>query len=144
MKYQEGNYILTEYGEVPIKHVVFNRYMVAGENGRNLWVREIKPILLTKDWLLKFGFRTDITNDYYLYIPTLETGDIWQMYLITCDNLDDDGRVTILTMQLRTDSPSEKVTEWPWIHLDNTKYAHQLQNLYFALTGQELKIKNLK
>lgn len=72
-----------------------------------------EPILLTEEWLIKFGFETDgITfwkskadighfKDCFAYIP--------------CG----------LASQRRTE----------------IKYVHQLQNLYFALTGEELTIK---
>ena len=33
------------------------------------------------------------------------------------------------------------VCPMPWIELEHIKYVHQLQNLYFALTGEELTLK---
>lgn len=48
MNYQVGNYILTEYGELPIKHVVFDSYQVTGKDGRILWANKVEPIKLTE------------------------------------------------------------------------------------------------
>ena len=89
---------------------------------------------------MKAGFKKDKHDNYCLHISMLASCDIWNLNLVTCDNLDDNGNVTILTIQLQTNSTEEKVTEWPWIHLDNTNLVHHLQNLYLDLTGEELPI----
>lgn len=88
---------------------------------------DASPILLTEEWLLKFGF--ECFNYPY-----------WRM-LLTDGKQEDD--------------------EFFYIHFENNyiylkcgykaeyyvksakpiKYVHQLQNLYFALTGEELTIK---
>ena len=31
-------------------------------------------------------------------------------------------------------------TDYPFMYVKNTQYVHQLQNLYYALTGEELTI----
>jgi len=77
------------------------------ENGDDTY----KPILITEEWLLKFGFENDDDQRYF------KNG----IYLI----LYDEG-CTILHNQ---------------IHI-NYFYVHQLQNLYFALTGKELTYGN--
>ena len=82
-----------------------------------------KPIPLTDEWLLKFGFEKD--GDSFIYgngwlivdFPTVHYSfDIWtfnENYPTTSD---------------WTEIPS------------NIEYVHQLQNLYFALTNEELKL----
>ena len=77
-----------------------------------------EPIILTQDWMVKFGF-------------------------MLCD-------------ESCTESKSQ--SDWYWVDSQlpfaidninwklqktkiNIKYVHQLQNLYFTLTGKELKIK---
>ena len=79
-----------------------------------------KAIPLTEDWLLKFGFEkflnqykkiTDVSKDTFKNIPFII------LFLDNQFQYDD--------LRLRT----------------NIKYVHQLQNLYFALTGEELTIK---
>jgi hypothetical protein len=70
------------------------------------------PIELTEEWLLKFGFISNPYQDRY-------EKDIIR---INCNKI-------------------KGFTEL-WIDgMPHIKYIHQLQNLYFALTGEELKIK---
>jgi hypothetical protein len=69
----------------------------------------VQPIPLTEDWLLKFGFVSNPYEDRY------EKGTIH----IECDKT--------------------KGATYLWIeNMPHIKYVHQLQNLYFALTGEEL------
>lgn len=86
-------------------------------NGDNTY----KPIPLTEEWLEKFGFEKDDTpatfkkyNNHLLSISFSKT-DITEMEI-------------------------NKSPEFI-INTDIVKYVHQLQNLYFALTGEELKQK---
>jgi hypothetical protein len=76
---------------------------------------EIKPIPLTEEWLIKFGFRSNPYEDKY------ELGN----FHVQCNK-------TRVYLEL-------------WIELDichvDLKHVHTLQNLYFALTGEELTIK---
>ncbi len=78
---------------------------------------KIKPIPLTEEWLLKFGFEK-LHKDFYLD------------YLNMTFSFDVKYGMGIL---LRTHEDS--------IDQKHIKHVHQLQNLYFALTGEELKIK---
>jgi hypothetical protein len=82
---------------------------------------EYDPITLTEEWLLKFGFEkvlnqykkiTDVSKDTFKNIPFII------LFLDNQFQYDD--------LRFRT----------------NLQYVHQLQNLYFALTGDELTIKN--
>ena len=75
---------------------------------------EYIPILLTKEWLIKFGFYQDEKNVYMcLNIVLLRL------------------RISYGTVTLIQSGESIRVPE--------IIYVHQLQNLYFALTGKELK-----
>ena len=71
----------------------------------------ITPIPLTEEWLLKFGFEKD-SDGYLIYMKS---------------------RIFIEFTTRGHYEISEYDTE--------IKYVHQLQNLYFALTGNELEIK---
>ena len=74
-----------------------------------------KPIPITEEWLLKFGFVQSQDIDT---IFGLKLNDFWY----------------INEFQIRNNFNS--------ILLDfELKYVHQLQNLYFALTGTHLKLK---
>jgi hypothetical protein len=72
-----------------------------------------QPIKLTEEWLLKFGFQTDELekDEYYIYKVSLYKGFNGGYQRII--NGYNDG-----------------------VELN---HVHQLQNLYFALTGEELK-----
>ena len=78
----------------------------------------VKPIPLTEEWLVKFGFEY---KDGYL---TLELG-----YFSGSNFIYWIGDVLNLFCKSGM------------MLTNNIKYVHQLQNLYFALTGEELKIK---
>lgn len=72
-----------------------------------------KPIPLTEEWLLKFGFLSNPYQDRY------EKDGIH----IECDKI----------MNNELNLWIEKLPKFVRL-----KYVHQLQNLYFALTGEEL------
>ncbi len=71
------------------------------------------PIPLTEKWLEKFGFINSGFRTYRLEILDIDYIATTDVFLF-CIN---DGSISI-------------------------KYVHQLQNLYFALVGEELKIEN--
>jgi hypothetical protein len=78
---------------------------------------QFKPIPLTEEWLLKLG---------------LEKIGIWTFSLNLVGNLD-------LIYYLGEKGWSIGLKSYS--DFSNLKYVHQLQNLYFALTGKELIIK---
>jgi hypothetical protein len=75
------------------------------------YVCDLIPIPITEDWLLKFGFEKD--SDL---VNSLCKSGIW----FNVKNME----ATYLSHKLR-----------------KINYVHELQNLYFALTGEELTIK---
>lgn len=79
-----------------------------------------KPISITEDWLLRFGF-TVYSNDY-LTFPANDRFD--------AEKINGQWVIQICYGQF-ADSGSP---------LFDIKYIHQLQNLYYALTGEELTI----
>lgn len=77
-----------------------------------------EPILLTKEWLMKAGFkRFGANGSYYIY----------------------GFRLSILLRKGKYEARmhASKGTAF----LCHIKYIHELQNLYFTLIGKELKIK---
>ena len=72
-------------------------------------IKELKPIPLTEEWLLKFGFDK---IDFQFIKNGIKLFPIRDLYY-------------------RGNFPIKS----------DIKYVHQLQNLYFALTGEELIIK---
>ena len=87
------------------------------------------PIPLTEEILLKFGFeKTDDYGDIIYYEPK-DRGN--RNYYICFDHEDISFGLNVFgncTNLLHDDS--------------NLQFLHQLQNLYFALTGEELILKN--
>ncbi len=77
-----------------------------------------KPIQLTEEWLVKFGFETNnwTDNGHPIYYGWNKSGFLLEGKL---PNLSLDG------------SNNELII----------KHVHQLQNLYFSLTGKELTTK---
>jgi hypothetical protein len=78
----------------------------------------IKPIPLTEEWLFKFGFKMNMDNfDWNAGLGVNCIGD-FELSLRYTDNIG-------------------------WFYRSKCtpiKYVHQLQNLYFAITGDELTI----
>ncbi len=109
-----------------------------------------EPIPLTEEWLLKFGF-TLIEESYHDFPTTRDTFDktktvkrLDREYFITQsdDRHEPDG--TEMSVLVILDPETKKIRgigavgvrdEFPHAEL---QYVHQLQNLYFALTGEEL------
>jgi len=78
-----------------------------------------RPIPLTEEWLLKFGFEKIVMNNM-IDIIHYQNKDCW-IYLIK----------DVFELELIVED--ERLNLYR-----NWKYVHQLQNLYFALTGEEL------
>ena len=75
---------------------------------------DLKPIPLTEEWLIKFGGDCTIMEGYPVYFLNPFSIEFYELECV--------------------------------FHIGNSsttiKYVHQLQNIYFALTGEELTIKN--
>ena len=89
------------------------------------------PIPLTEEWLLKFGFEKIITDteDAYGIDYNLEVPDICYI------SYSDDFSCAIYGSEYASKNSIGAVPNW-----NSIKYVHGLQNLYFALTGEELTI----
>ena len=100
-------------GVLPVQYVELNPLMLYEFDDY------LQPIPLTEEWLLKFGFEK-LSNFEEQY---MEEDYVWQI---------DVER-----------SPSLLLSNGIF-HEDNygvkLEYVHQLQNLYFALTGKELEL----
>jgi hypothetical protein len=79
-----------------------------------------KPIPLTEEWLLKFGFEK--RGSYW------HPKGSWHRYLFHKFKMSSFG---VLNLE-----PEGGIVPHAQVH-----YVHQLQNLYFALTGEELILK---
>ena len=83
----------------------------------------IKPIPLTEEWLLKFGF-----------IKAKFSSEYWSHYSLI------NGWNVALSHHTEESSGVNKGLVYWGDNYVELKYVHQLQNLYFALTGEELII----
>lgn len=81
---------------------------------------EFDPIPLTDEWLLKFGF-----HEKYKSSANRWCFDSWCIW----DCEDEDGNLS---------------HEFMYEFRTQIKYVHQLQNLYFALTNEELTYEQQK
>ena len=77
------------------------------------------PIPLTPEWLEKFGFESEDVDDYVK-----------------------DNHSVIIEKKEYSYWFAEQASDVYWQQLAVIKYVHQLQNLYFALTGEELEIND--
>lgn len=91
-------------------------------------VSDYQPIPITEEWLLRFGFEKKKlyphipTNDDYELTKWANQRDICFLYLSK-----------FKTLSCLANDVGESST----VRFD-IKYVHQLQNLYFAITGEEL------
>lgn len=89
---------------------------------------DLRPIKITNEWLLRFGF-IECSGKYgeYFKCSKLDGFRIWFF----------ENEYTNCWQIGRKDYDKDDTV---FIH-GNVKTIHQLQNLYFALTGEELKTK---
>jgi len=73
-----------------------------------------RPIPLTEEWLLRFGFEKNNNNQFILIKGSVDILFNKDLNGWTCDGIN--------------------------FSINMTEHVHQLQNLYFALTGEELTI----
>lgn len=110
-----------------------NRPITLGKDGTSSFSGFdcLEGIPLTEEWLLKFGFEKVITDteDAYGIDYNLEVPDICYI------SYSDDFSCAIYGSEYASKNSIGAVPNW-----NSIKYVHGLQNLYFALTGEELTI----
>jgi hypothetical protein len=115
-----------------------NIFYVEDEHGAEFknTTTDLKPILLTEEWLLKLGFeKIESSNfDYQLQVQnSISSGQEESYIWVDLGDVEEEWA--------DWDFPRTSiVTESYWIKT-NAKSIHQLQNLYFSITGKELKLK---
>jgi hypothetical protein len=91
---------------------------------------ELKPIPLTEEWMLKCGYKYD--GYKYEYYDGQEEKRVFESENGLGDFVEIDGFFL----------PMPYYFGQAFGENFKLKHVHQLQNLYFALTGEELTIKN--
>ena len=109
-----NNWIQFRHTETPVRITLGD--FVREYNDEHL--EDYEPIPLTEEWLLKFGFDSDPYQDMY----------VLGWLKINCDK-------TRGGLELWVENITGNV-----VYL---QHVHSLQNLYFALTGEELTIKTI-
>ena len=94
------------------------------ENGGD----DYKPIPITEEWLLKFGFKKWDRSDYMTLFLSENDENEFSRQVIDFWFGDDDFQAAELC---RSGVCFKRV---------KMKYVHQLQNLYFSITGEELTL----
>jgi len=125
-----GNLVDTGMGFAPIYCFVYNNVRLYLNPTRKksrkfgFLISELKPIPLTEDWLIKFGFEKKVEKYMFIYAMHYENAVCW-IYLIG-------GGFEF-----------ELITGDERFNFGITyKYVHELQNLFFAITGIKLELKN--
>lgn len=127
-----GN-LVNEYG-IP---TIINSRMLQGiesANELNKIIIDLSYIPLTEEWLLKFGFEKYEWNDSF-FIKTKFGHLMIQFYK---------KEIHLFFTNIGSDSQGIKMDGRKFLgnvkSTQNIHYVHQLQNLYFALTGEELTL----
>jgi hypothetical protein len=93
------------------------------------YIEYCEGVPLTEEVLLKCGFGRDKNENYYLICPTgVATHSIYIMYEIAGKDI-----VGYMWFGKRTENTNS-------IYL-RAEHLHELQNLYFELTGKELEVR---
>lgn len=88
---------------------------------------DCSPIPITKEWLVKFGFEQKFNSDYHIGLTT-EDDVLHGLYCkFTTERC-------LVFLHVNDDYEHQ-------IFLSSVRSIHKLQNVYFATTGKELKIK---
>jgi hypothetical protein len=118
--------LLTDINEICIITSISNKYIGYETKSR---IGEcipscLNPIPLTEEWLLKFGFeKDDVFNKIFTYLR------LHDLCINKLSFRKSEGFICYDGFKYRT-------------LLKHIQYVHQLQNLYFALTGKELVISD--
>jgi hypothetical protein len=86
---------------------------------------QAKPIPLTEEWLVKFGFKITKDPEHNFYEKPFDIYHVQLKRLIGRD---------VFYLELNKPNGASYL-------IKQINHVHQLQNLYFALTGEELTIK---
>lgn len=141
-----GNYVEHEDANEIVEGIHYNNendyLLLIGNYLRP--IKEIKPVPLTEDWLLRFGFerqkeriynKTQLpnggNNGFHNAVEYLNKSNNQVLYGAPYEGAENGYHYIFgsVTTDFGEDYISKKV-----------EFVHQLQNLYFALTGKELEL----
>jgi hypothetical protein len=115
-----GNYLMSNGIEIQIDCIQPNMLAKVGENFYTKFDL-FEPLPLTKYWLIKAGAKKcGSTERYWISIPNLKAEIHFEIY----------EKEIVSTIK----------SQFAELILDRIKYVHEFQNLYFALTNNELSL----
>ena len=112
INYEQTTHVISSISE---NHVISYWVMKKREETWHDFLDDIKPIPLTEEWLEKSG-KFDWSDDYWILLI---------------------ANLTEIELLYQGDEFKVYMNDLP---IQYIKYVHQLQNLYFALTGTELEL----
>lgn len=125
-----NNLVNTEKGKITIDQII-KCYVKYGEpeyyiipiGNFNIAynICDISPILLTEEWLLRLGFK-DFSSD-----------NNRMAYIFHVNSL-----LELASYNIETGIRFQTIRNGIIFQMEHIKYVHEIQNLYFALTGEEL------
>ena len=121
-----GNWVLVENDHETIKAITQTAFLCALDgkgDGHMQLHKDVYPIQLTEEWLIKFGFKKE-NNTIYSISDKLSFNEVGRWHFFKNEN-------NSFTPHIKREN------KFSWIGKE-IKHVHQLQNLYFALTGEEL------
>jgi len=95
--------------------------MFETEGSNEEYLSDLSGILLTEEWMIKFGF-VDVGNKDFLIAPPTKHIACFKAGINSKFGYFSWGNIALLEIEI--------------------VYVHQLQNLYFALTGVELQLSS--
>ncbi|MCT4151294.1 hypothetical protein HZP59_08615 [Elizabethkingia anophelis] len=105
-----GN-LVNRLGEPHFITAIFPDGNIGIDTRKHVFIYEVEPIILTEEWLLKFGFvlKSDVDGEYY-----------------------DKNGVRVLILR------SDAIHFFFGNPNTNEKFVHELQNFYFVSTGEDI------
>lgn len=116
-----GNYIDYETEREIVTMQITYEYIRLIHNGN----KNFKPIPLTEEWLLKFGFEKEVEYKKKINFSR------FHLFQINASNPYNDNK-----NEFKVNFYQSKQT----VELCRIKYVHELQNLFFCLCGEELTL----
>ena len=129
----------------PIDCLMSDNTVRLNDNGKSIgcfFILQVNPIQLTEEWLVRLGFEfNDVSvDDFDDDFNEIINPDDFQVYSTYKKELV--NKKYWYKINLNPDDICEFTIESTWndeMVLSRINYVHQLQNLYFALTGTELE-----
>ena len=143
-----GNYLYFPFTKEVVKILGINAYennnkienSISFMNGKNLYcekIEKLQAIDLNKKWFDRFN-----PDGGFLHLQKEETNTFKYKTVLDLD-YESKGLWIWISVDSRFEDDDADYDDNIMSHnLKNIKYVHQLQNLYFALTGEELVVSD--